>query len=294
MLNGIIQAIPGATAQGLIWGIMALGVYVTYKILDLADLTVDQSLCTGGGVTAVLIINGMHPFPAIFIAMFAGMIAGLVTGILHAKLNIPAILSGILTQLALYSINMRIMGKSNLALLNQPTILTLGKVNEALMIAGAFVLAIILFCYWFFGTELGSSLRATGDNEHMVRALGVSTDQMKILGLILSNGLVALAGALLSQFQGYADINMGRGAIVIGLASVIIGDVMFGSRFNFAFKLCSIVFGSIIYFFIIAVALQLGLQSTDLKLISSILVVCALVLSQVNFKKPKKATAVEV
>lgn len=294
MLNGIMQAIPGATAQGLIWGIMALGVYITYKILDLPDLTVDQSLCTGGGVTAILIINGMHPFPAIFLAMIAGMAAGLVTGILHAKLNIPAILSGILTQLALYSINMRIMGKSNLALLNQPTMLTLGNVNQALMIAGIFVFAIITLTYWFFGTEIGSALRATGDNENMVRALGVSTNFMKILGLVLSNGLVALSGALLAQFQGYADINMGRGAIVIGLASVIIGDVMFGAKFNFAFKLCSIVFGSIIYFFIIATALQLGLQSTDLKLISSILVVLALVLSQVKFKKTKPSTPQEV
>lgn len=294
MLNGILSALPGAVAQGLLWGIMALGVYITYKILDLADLTVDQSLCTGGGVTAVLILDGMHPFPSLIIAMIAGMLAGSITGLLHTKLQIPAILAGILTQLALYSINMRIMGKSNLALLNQNTLLSLGQVNKAILIGSVFVLAVIALSYWFFGTELGSALRATGDNENMVRALGVSTNQMKILGLIISNGMVALAGALIAQFQGYADINMGRGAIVIGLASVIIGDVMFGSRFNFAMKLCSIVLGSIIYFFIIAVALQLGLKSTDLKLVSSVLVVCALALSQVNFKPKKTTPTVEV
>lgn len=291
MLNGIFLAIPGAVAQGLIWGIMGLGVYVTYKILDLADLTVDQSLCTGGAVSAVLILQGVNPFLTLFLSVLAGMLAGYITGILHTKIQIPAILSGILTQLALYSINMRIMGKSNIALLGQETILSLGQINKSLGIGLAFIVAIIGASYWFFGTELGSSIRATGNNEKMVRALGVSTNKMKILGLVISNGLVALAGALLAQFQGYADINMGRGAIVIGLASVIIGDVLFGnkeSKWGFIFKLFSIVLGAIIYFFIIAVALQLGLKTTDLKLISAILVTGALAISNLNLIPKKK------
>lgn len=282
MISGILLAIPGAIAQGLIWGIMGLGVYITFKILDLADLTVDQSICTGGGVSAILITNGVDPLVTLIAALIAGMLAGYITGFLHTVIKIPAILAGILTQLALYSINMRIMGKSNLTLLNKPTLLSLGEVSKALIISSIFVVAVIIVCYWFFGTELGSAVRATGDNEKMVRALGVSTDKMKILGLVISNGLVALAGALLAQFQGYADINMGRGAIVIGLASVIIGDVIFGSRFNFAFKLFSIVCGAIIYFFIIAVALQCGLATTDLKLISAVLVTLSLAAS--NFK----------
>ncbi len=285
MLNGIWLALPGAVAQGLIWGIMALGVYITFKILDLADLTVDQSLCTGGGISAVMIIAGYHPLATLVVSVLAGMLAGYVTGILHTKVEIPAILAGILTQLALYSINMRITERSNIALLGQETLLSLGDVNHALVIGGIFTLAVIFLLYWFFGTELGSAVRATGDNENMVRALGVSTNKMKILGLVLSNGLVALAGALLAQFQGYSDINMGRGAIVIGLASVIIGDVLFGNRFNFFVKLCSIVFGSIVYFFIIAVALQVGLKTTDLKLVTSILVTLALVISNFDFKK---------
>lgn len=296
MISSILLAVPGAVAQGLIWGIMGLGVYITYKILDLADLTVDQSLCTGGAVSAVLILQGVNPFLSLFAAIIAGMMAGAVTGFLHTTVRIPAILAGILTQLALYSINMRIMGKSNLSLLNEPVVLTLGEVNQALLIGGAFVVVVILIAYWFFGTELGSSIRATGDNENMVRALGVSTDKMKMLGLIISNGLVGLAGALLSQFQGYADINMGRGAIVIGLASVIIGDVIFGDRFNFAMKLGSIVFGAIIYFFIIAFALQCGLVTTDLKLVSAILVASALAISNFDFKflsKFKKKSAVK-
>lgn len=289
MLSSIIMAVPGAVAQGLIWGIMGLGVYITYKILELADLTVDQSLCTGAAVSAVLITNGVHPFLTLFVATVAGMLAGAITGFLHTSIKIPAILAGILTQLALYSINMRIMGKSNIALLNLPTILSLGEVTKAVLIGSAFVLVVIAILYWFFGTELGSSIRATGNNENMVRALGVSTDKMKMLGLILSNGLVALAGALLAQFQGYSDINMGRGAIVIGLASVIIGDVLFGDRFNFAIKLLSIVFGSIIYFFIIAFALQCGLETTDLKLVSAILVALALAASNFKFRIfPKK------
>ncbi len=285
MLNGIMLAFPGALAQGLIWGIMALGVYITFKILELPDLTVDQSLCTGGSISAVMILSGYHPLLSLVVAIFAGMLAGLVTGILHTKIEIPAILAGILTQLALYSINMRIAGRSNLPLLGQETLLSLGNVNQAILIASIFAFFVILFCYWFFGTELGSAIRATGDNEYMVRALGVSTNQTKILGLVLSNGIVALAGALLAQFQGYSDINMGGGAIVIGLASVIIGDVLFGSRCNFWFKLTSIILGSVIYFFMIAVALQVGLKTTDLKLVSATLVTLALTISHFDLKK---------
>lgn len=291
MISGIFAAMPGAIAQGLIWGIVGLGVYINFKILELADMTVDQSLCTGGGVSAILIVNGVDPFLTLFLSVIAGMMAGSITGFLHTKIKIPAILSGILTQLALYSINMRIMGRSNISLLNQPSLLSLGDINNALVIGLAFVVVIIAIVYWFFGTELGSAIRATGDNENMVRALGVSTDKTKMIGLMMANGLVALAGALLAQFQGYADINMGRGAIVIGLASVIIGEVVLGNRFNFVFKLSSIVFGAIIYFFIIAVALQLGLQSTDLKLVSSVLVVMALAIS--NFKPVSKKTAMK-
>lgn len=293
MLNGIMMALPSAMAQGLIWGIMALGVYITFKVLDLPDLTVDQSLCTGGSISAVMIIAGYHPLVTLVVAVLAGMLAGFVTGILHTKIEIPAILAGILTQLALYSINMRIAQRSNLPLLNQKTLLSLGDVNQSILIGGIFALAVIALCYWFFGTELGSAVRATGDNEHMVRALGVSTDYTKVLGLVLSNGIVALAGALLAQFQGYSDINMGSGAIVIGLASVIIGDVLFGKRFNFLVKLFSIVLGAVIYFFIIAIALQLGLKTTDLKLVSAILVTLALTVSHFDLKKLLKKTTVK-
>ncbi|MFI3226054.1 MAG: ABC transporter permease [Clostridia bacterium] len=286
MLSGVLMATPGAVSQGLIWGIMALGVYVTYKILDLADLTVDQSICTGASVSAVMILAGFNPYITLLAAFIAGMLAGLVTGFLHTKVKIPAILAGILVQLALYSVNIRIMTRSNLSLLNQPSVLSLSNINHALIVGILFVIGIIAALYWFFGTELGSAVRATGDNEKMVRALGVSTNKMKMLGLVISNGLVALSGALLAQYQGYSDINMGRGAIVIGLASVIIGDVIFGSRGNFAFKLFSIVCGSVIYFFIIAFALQCGLETTDLKLVSATLVALALAVS--NFKPVSK------
>ena len=237
-MGGIIAAIPGATAQGLVWGVMALGVYVTYKLLDIADLTVDSSLCTGGATSAVLILMGMHPLLSLVFAVFAGMLAGLVTGFLHTRLRIPAILAGILTQLGLYSINLRIMGKSSVALLRQPVVISLGNIPMALLIGVLVAAAVVAVMYWFFGTELGCAIRATGNNRKMVRAQGVNTDTMKIIGLVLSNGLVGLAGGLLAQYQGSANINMGRGAIVIGLASVIIGEVIFGARFNSLLPLC--------------------------------------------------------
>ena len=275
-MGGIIAAIPGATAQGLVWGVMALGVYVTYKLLDIADLTVDSSLCTGGATSAVLILMGMHPLLSLVFAVFAGMLAGLVTGFLHTRLRIPAILAGILTQLGLYSINLRIMGKSSVALLRQPVVISLGNIPMALLIGVLVAAAVVAVMYWFFGTELGCAIRATGNNRKMVRAQGVNTDTMKIIGLVLSNGLVGLAGGLLAQYQGSANINMGRGAIVIGLASVIIGEVIFGARFNFASQLGSIVAGSVIYQIVIAFVLQLGLSTEDLKLFSAVTVALAL------------------
>ncbi len=275
-MGGIIAAIPGATAQGLVWGVMALGVYVTYKLLDIADLTVDSSLCTGGATSAVLILMGMHPLLSLVFAVFAGMLAGLVTGFLHTRLRIPAILAGILTQLGLYSINLRIMGKSSVALLRQPVVISLGNIPMALLIGVLVAAAVVAVMYWFFGTELGCAIRATGNNRKMVRAQGVNTDTMKIIGLVLSNGLVGLAGGLLAQYQGSANINMGRGAIVIGLAAVIIGEVIFGARFNFAYQLGSIVAGSVIYQIVIAFVLQLGLSTEDLKLFSAVTVALAL------------------
>ena len=275
-MGGIIAAIPGATAQGLVWGVMALGVYVTYKLLDIADLTVDSSLCTGGATSAVLILMGMHPLLSLVFAVFAGMLAGLVTGFLHTRLRIPAILAGILTQLGLYSINLRIMGKSSVALLRQPVVISLGNIPMALLIGVLVAAAVVAVMYWFFGTELGCAIRATGNNRKMVRAQGVNTDTMKIIGLVLSNGLVGLAGGLLAQYQGSANINMGRGAIVIGLASVIIGEVIFGARFNFAYQLGSIVAGCVIYQIVIAFVLQLGLSTEDLKLFSAVTVALAL------------------
>lgn len=273
-MGGIIAAIPGATAQGLVWGVMALGVYVTYKLLDIADLTVDSSLCTGGATSAVLILMGMHPLLSLVFAVFAGMLAGLVTGFLHTRLRIPAILAGILTQLGLYSINLRIMGKSSVALLRQPVVISLGNIPMALLIGVLVAAAVVAVMYWFFGTELGCAIRATGNNRKMVRAQGVNTDTMKIIGLVLSNGLVGLAGGLLAQYQGSANINMGRGAIVIGLAAIIIGEVAFG-RFmrNFAAKLVSVSLGAIIYYIVIqAVISLLKIDSNYLKLITALIV----------------------
>ena len=269
-MGGIIAAIPGATAQGLVWGVMALGVYVTYKLLDIADLTVDSSLCTGGATSAVLILMGMHPLLSLVFAVFAGMLAGLVTGFLHTRLRIPAILAGILTQLGLYSINLRIMGKSSVALLRQPVVISLGNIPMALLIGVLVAAAVVAVMYWFFGTELGCAIRATGNNRKMVRAQGVNTDTMKIIGLVLSNGLVGLAGGLLAQYQGSANINMGRGAIVIGLAAVIIGEAVFGRIFhNFALKMVSVSLGAIIYYIVIQLVLTLGFDANLLKLLSA-------------------------
>ena len=279
-----LNACPGAVSQGISWGIMGVGVFITFKVLDYADLTVDSSLCTGGAVSAMLIGLGMHPVLTLLFAMIAGMLAGAVTGLLHTKLEIPAILSGILTQLALYSVNLRIMGRANVSLLGQPTMITLLDIPHAILIGALVAVVMIGVLYWFFGTEIGCAVRATGDNENMARAMGVNTDTMKVLGLTISNGMVGLAGALLAQYQGYSDVQSGRGAIVIGLASVIIGEVLIGKRANFAVRMASIIVGSIVYYVIISFVLQLGLSTTDLKLFSALVVAIALAIPSLRQK----------
>lgn len=271
----LINALPGACAQGLIWGIMAIGVYITYKILDVADLTVDGTMCTGGAVCVVLMINGVNVWVALLCAFCAGLLAGLVTGVLHTVMGIPAILAGILTQLALYSVNLRIIGSSNQAISSRkyPLLLSLMHIPQAALITGVFIVVLIALLYWFFGTELGCSLRATGCNMAMARAQGINTSFTRVLGLMLSNGIVALSSALFSQYSGFADINMGRGAIVIGLAAVIIGDVLFGKIFkNFALRLVSVVLGAVLYYLVIQVVLWLGLNTDDLKLLTALVV----------------------
>ncbi len=277
-------SIQGAAMQGVLWSIMTLGVYITFKILNFADMTVDGSFATGGAVSAILITHGVNPYLSLLAALAAGMLCGVVTGFLHTKLEIPAILAGILTMIALYSINIRIMTQPNTPLLGVSTIITvvsgwfpaLSNNIITMMVGVFFMLAVIVLLYWYFGTEIGCAIRATGNNEYMVRALGVNTDKTKILGLLLSNGLIALSGAMVSQSQGYADVGMGQGTIMIGLASIIIGEVLLGNRFSFAYKLFSVVVGSVIYRVIIALVLWLGLKSTDLKLFTSIVVIVAL------------------
>ena len=275
-MSGFLASLPGACAQGIIWGIMAVGVYLTFKVLDLADLTVDGSFGTGGAVLVVCTIAGMNIWLAMLLAFLAGCIAGLVTGILHTKFGIPAILAGILTQLALYSVNLRIMsGRANVALnIDEYGILvSLRYIPKSILVGGAFALVIIGLLYWFFGTEFGAGVRATGCNEAMARANGINTGFNKVLGLVLSNGIVAMSGGLLAQYQGFADINMGRGAIVIGLAAVIIGDVIFGKLFkNFALRLLAAVLGGVIYYIVIQLVLQMGLNANDLKLFSALVV----------------------
>lgn len=271
----LLNALPGSVAQGVLMGIMAIGVYITYKVLDFADLTVDGSLCTGGAVAVMLIINGINPYVALFAAFMSGVLAGFMTGLFHTLMGIPGILAGILSQLGLYSINMRIMGKSNQAVSvdKYNLVVSLRYITPAIVVGLIFVIAVIAALYWFLGTEIGSAVRATGCNENMARAQGINTNAHKLIGLALSNGLVALSGALYAQYNGNADINMGRGAIVIGLASVIIGEVLLGKIFrNFALRLFSVVIGCVIYFAVIALVLQLGLSTTDLKLFSAVIV----------------------
>lgn len=277
----LFNALPGAVSQGLIWGLMAIGVYITYRILDVSDLTVDGSIATGGAVAAILIMNGWNVFAALLAAFIVGMLCGFVTGMFHTFFGIPAILSGILTQLALYSVNLRILGnKANVALsVNKYKLLLTSRnaraiaLNNPILILIVFTILLILALYWFFGTELGCAMRATGANRNMSRAQGINTDKNIVLSLMLANGIVALAGALLAQYQGFADVGMGRGAIVIGLAAVIIGEVVFSKVFrNFGFKLLAVSFGAIIYYMVIQVVLWLGLNTNDLKLLTALVV----------------------
>ena len=286
-LQSLLNSLPGAVGQGLRWGIMAIGVYVTYRLLDVADLTVDGSLATGGAICVLLTLNGMNIWLAVLCAAIAGMLAGMVTGLLHTRCGIPAILAGILTQLALYSINLRIMGwgtttgtqatlavrVDNFKLLVSSRYVRDLSLQNPIPLLIVFVVVLIALLYWFFGTELGCALRATGANPNMARAQGINTNRCKVLGLMLSNGLVALSGALLAQYQGSATIDMGRGAIVIGLAAVIIGEVAFSKLFrNFGLKLFACALGAIIYYMVIQIVLRLGLDTNDLKLLTAVIV----------------------
>lgn len=280
-IMNLINALPGAVAQGLVWGIMAIGVYITFRILDIADLTVDGTLCTGGAVCIMMMQSGQNVWISMVIALIAGMLAGMATGLLHTFMGIPAILAGILTQLGLYSINLKIMGKANQAinvdkydlLVSLRYIKGVPFYKNTILIVALMIVVLIFILYWFFGTELGCSLRATGCNDKMARAQGINTDFNRVLGLMLSNGLVAVSGALLSQYQGFADINMGRGAIVIGLAAVIIGEAIFGKIFrNFGFQLLAVAFGSIIYYFVLQIVIWMGIDTDLLKLLSAVVV----------------------
>ena len=309
MLN-FINALPGAISQGLIWGIMAIGVYITYKILDIADLTVDGSFCTGAAVFVVLYTGGTSLWIAMLASTLAGMLAGFVTGVLHTFCGIPAILSGILTQLGLWSINMAIMGMKATVAINVSTPELLDKLlvslrfvqdvakgarpfyRHPILVVGVFTAILIAVLYWFFGTELGCSLRATGSNQNMARAQGINTDFCKVLGLMISNGLVSLSGSLLAQYNSASEINMGRGAIVIGLAAVIIGEVLFGKIFrNFALRMFSVGIGAIIYYIVLQIVLQLGLNTNDLKLISALIVAVFLAIPYWKSKLTRVKTA---
>ena len=290
-LTSLLKMLPDAAAQGLIWGILAIGVFITYKVLDFSDLTVDGSICTGGAVAALLIINGVPVAIAMVAAFVAGALAGFITAILHTRMGIPPILAGILTQLALYSINLRIMGKSMLAVSVDKFNLLVSVRNQgtSCLVALAFVVAIIGALYWFFGTELGCAIRATGANSNMSRAQGINTDTTKLVGLVIGNGLVGLSGALYTQYLGSVTVNMGRGAIVIGLAAVIIGEVLFSKIFrNFALRLAAVVIGAIIYYVVIALVVQLGLNTDDLKLFSAAFVAVALFVPHLKSKRKAK------
>lgn len=280
-IMSLFTALPGAAAQGLIWGIMAIGVYITFRILDIADLTVDGTLCTGGAVCIMMMLSGHNVWISMLAATGAGLLAGFATGIFHTFMGIPAILAGILTQLSLYSVNLKIIGKANQAinvdkfnlLVSLRRVKGVSLTQNTLFIVAIMIVILIAILYWFFGTELGCSLRATGCNPSMSRAQGINTDRNKVLALMLSNGLVALSGALLTQYQGFADINMGRGSIVIGLAAVIIGEAIFSRIFrNFALKLLSVVFGSILYYLVLQVVIWMGIDTDLLKMLSALVV----------------------
>lgn len=286
-LQSLLNGLPGSVGQGLMWGIMAIGVYITYRVLDIADLTVDGSLATGGAVCVLLTVNGVNIWLAVLIAMLTGMLAGLVTGLFHTRCGIPAILAGILTQLALYSINLRIMGWGSTAGTQSTLAVSVDKfdllvssryvrelaLNNPILLLAALSAVVVGLLYWFFGTEIGCGIRATGANRNMARAQGINTERNAVIGLMLSNGIVALAGAFIAQYQGSSTVDMGRGAIVIGLAAVIIGEVILGSKVNnFAVKLASCLLGAIIYYVVIQVVLRLGLNTNDLKLLTALIV----------------------
>lgn len=299
-IMNLIQALPGAAAQGLIWGIMAIGVYLTFRVLDIADLTVDGTMCTGGAVCIMMMLNGHNVWISLLVATLAGMAAGLLTGVFHTFMGIPAILAGILTQLSLYSVNLKIMGKANQAinvdkyniLVSLRRIKNVPITQNTILIVALFIIVVIAVLYWFFGTELGCSLRATGCNANMSRAQGINTNFCKVLGLMISNGLVALSSALLAQYQGFADVNMGRGAIVIGLAAVIIGDVLFGKfARNFAAKLLAVAVGAIVYYLVLQIVLWLGLNTNDLKLLSALVVAVFLALPTMKKQYFQKKTS---
>ena len=301
----LLRSLPGACAQGLIWGLLALGVYITYKLLDFADLTVDGSMATGGAVAVMLIRAGMNPWLALIFAFLAGMAAGFITGMLHTSLGIPGILASILTQISLYSINLNILGSSNQAVSvdKYSLVVSLRYISDSTASKIRMFTTCILFCvvlvailYWYFGTEQGHAIRATGCNRQMARAQGINTDFHTVLALMISNGLVGLSGGLYSQYQGAADVNMGRGAIVIGLAAVIIGDVLFGKmcagkKIAFAYTLLSVIAGAILYYLVLSVVLWLKFPSDDLKLFSAIVVAIFLSIPYLKAKYSRKGVA---
>ena len=277
----LVNALPGAAAQGLIWAIMAIGVYITYRVLDIADLTVDGTLCTGGAVCIMCMLNGCNVWVSILAATCAGLLAGLVTGIFHTFMGIQAILAGILTQLSLWSVNLKIMGKANQAinvdkydlLVSLRFIKDVPFYRNTIFVVAVVIAVVIAILYWFFGTELGCGIRATGCNANMARAQGINTSLNKVIGLMISNGLVALSGALLAQYQGFADINMGRGSIVIGLAAVIIGEALLGKVFhNFALKMLSVAVGSVVYYLVYQLVIWFKVDTDLLKAFSAVVV----------------------
>lgn len=280
ILEQLLNATPGSISQGLIWAIMAIGVYITYRILDVADLTVDGSFATGGAVAVMLILRGCNLWLAMLAAFAAGLVAGAITGLLHTFMGIPPILAGILTQLSLYSVNLKIMGKANQSVNVNKTelLISLRWVKELafrnpIITVGVVLIILIGVLYWFFGTEMGCSIRATGINQNMSRAQGINTGLNKVVGIMLSNGLVAFSGAFLVQYQGFADVKMGQGSIVIGLAAVIIGEALFGKIFkNFALRLLSVALGSIVYYIVIQTVITLGFDANLLKLLSAAIV----------------------
>ena len=292
-LSNLIGRIPGGIAQGIIWGLMALGIYITFRVLKESDLTVDGSFATGGAVTVMMITGGINPLIAILCAFVTGVLVGICTGLIHTKLKIPAILSGILVQFSLYSINLHIMGMVANVSCNPSkfnVLISMRSIPRALMVGGAIALILIAIMYWYFGTEQGCAIRATGNNEHMALAQGINVDNMKVIGFALGNGLVALAGGLMSQYQGFADINMGRGAIVIGLAAIIIGEVLseiiFPKGCQFYTRLLFVIIGGIVYYLIMIVVLWLRVDSNDLKLATAIIVMLSLAIP--NLRKGVK------